>query len=135
MCRKWAEGGHLNPSGVKVTTVEFPHQPAPWPWVNVAGPTMPRFDLRGGPEAVDHVDIMGNEKMLRLLVKAAAGVADEIEETVSSNIAQISEGLAIDANGGVVHLTTAAANKDEIVASDADEEISTTSPPLVKDEF
>ena len=69
--------------------MEFPHQAAPGP----------RFDLRGGPEAVDHLDIMGNERMLRLLVKAAAGKADEIEEVISSEINRIAEGLAIDAEG------------------------------------
>ena len=93
MCRKWSEQGHLNPSGIKFTTVEFPHIPVvPGPF-STGG--MPRFDLRGGPEAVDHLDIMGNEKMLRLLLMAASGKADMVEEKVTSDIAAIANKIKL----------------------------------------
>lgn len=90
MCRKWAERGFVNPSGVHITTVEFPRNSA------VQGL---RFDLRGGPDAVDHLSIMGNEKMLNILATAVAGHAHTIEDAIFSNIGEIAANIKIDANG------------------------------------
>jgi hypothetical protein len=47
-------------------------------------------DLRGGPKAASHIELLGNRELLVDLLYAAAGWHDEIDEDVfTSNIREI----------------------------------------------
>lgn len=89
MCRKWRHNKRLNPAGIKVTTVEFPHTVAQ---------TL-RFDLRGGPQASDHLDIMLNEAMINSMAQASSGAVDEIPNQIVSNIDSIERTIKLPGDG------------------------------------
>uniref|UniRef100_A0A061R4E4 Phospholipid:diacylglycerol acyltransferase n=1 Tax=Tetraselmis sp. GSL018 TaxID=582737 RepID=A0A061R4E4_9CHLO len=88
MCQKWKKGGYLNPSNVQVTTVELPH---------VVDSSL--FDINAASAAADHLGIMNNNKMIHNLLLAVSGHADDIQEVISSPIAEIAKNVEIDARG------------------------------------
>ncbi|KAI0698234.1 LACT-domain-containing protein [Cytidiella melzeri] len=73
MCVEGWKRPRWNPAGMKVVTVELPHEPVP---------TIPR----GGGTTSDHVDILGNTALNELILKVATGAGDEIEDRFVSNI-------------------------------------------------
>lgn len=74
MSFRWKDkDSKFNPANIPVTVVEMVHQPD-------------RLDIRGGAKTGDHVDILGRTELNELLLRVAAGLGDQIEEKVSSNI-------------------------------------------------
>jgi phospholipid:diacylglycerol acyltransferase len=82
MCSKGWKMKRYNPAGVKIKTVELPHEPD-------------RFDIRGGPTTADHVDILGRPDLSELILKVVAGHGDDIAEKYHSNILEIVERVPI----------------------------------------
>ncbi|KAI0030015.1 phospholipid/diacylglycerol acyltransferase [Vararia minispora EC-137] len=73
MCVGGWKHARWNPAGIKITTVELPHQPIP---------TIPR----GGANTSDHVDILGSSGLNEAIVKVVTGVGDEVESHYVSRI-------------------------------------------------
>jgi phospholipid:diacylglycerol acyltransferase len=88
-----------NPAGVRIKTVELPHEPD-------------RFDIRGGPTTgtfltchyagalltgptADHVDILGRPDLNELILRVVAGHGEGIKESVLSRILEYSEKVTI----------------------------------------
>jgi len=82
MCSKGWKLKRFNPAGIKIKTYEMPHQPE-------------GFDIRGGPNTGDHVDILGRQKLNELVLRVAAGDGDSIQENIESDIVNISERVKI----------------------------------------
>ncbi|CAK5281824.1 unnamed protein product [Mycena citricolor] len=85
MCVEGWKRPRWNPAGIKVTTVELPHQPV----LN-----MPR----GGANTSDHVDILGSTGLNEIILKVATGVGHEIEERFVSNIKEYTSRMRWDAD-------------------------------------
>ncbi|KAG2436350.1 hypothetical protein HXX76_006657 [Chlamydomonas incerta] len=76
MCRGgWREQGHLNPAGMKVVTREYKHKAVSM-----------LQDSRGGPAAAAHIDILGNDAVLRDVITVAAGRVEELADSIISDI-------------------------------------------------
>lgn len=86
MCNKGWKMRRYNPANIKVTVVEMPHEPE-------------RFNLRGGPNTADHVDILGRQKLNELILKVAAGKGDEIEDFIVSDIHKYAEKVKVYEEG------------------------------------
>ncbi|ESZ97885.1 Phospholipid:diacylglycerol acyltransferase [Sclerotinia borealis F-4128] len=86
MCNRGWKYHRYNPAGVKIKTYEMPHEPD-------------RFSPRGGPNTGDHVDILGRQSLNDLVLRVAAGRGEEIEEMVSSRIAEYAENVKIGEEG------------------------------------
>ncbi|KAL7276467.1 phospholipid:diacylglycerol acyltransferase [Rhizina undulata] len=82
MCAKGWKMKRYNPAGIEVKIYEMPHDPD-------------RFDIRGGPNTGDHVDILGRQKLNELILRVAAGRGDSIKEHIESRILEFSEKVAI----------------------------------------
>ena len=75
MCKEGWKSNELNPSQIKVTTREYLHSP-----------TSKVRDIRGGPDTGDHVDILGNRKLILDLL------------TIVSDFEQLENSLLADSN-------------------------------------
>lgn len=74
MCHRWKDpGSKFNPAGIPIKVVEMLHQPD-------------RLDIRGGAKTAEHVDILGRTELNELVLRVAAGVGEDIEEKIVSNI-------------------------------------------------
>ena len=73
MCNKGWKMRRYNPSGVKITVVEMPHEPD-------------KFNMRGGPNTADHVDILGRKNLNELVLRVVAGRGEDIADFVVSKI-------------------------------------------------
>ncbi|KAH3686728.1 hypothetical protein WICPIJ_002291 [Wickerhamomyces pijperi] len=73
MCHKWKTSQHLNPGSSEVKIVELKHEPD-------------RFDIRGGAQTAEHVDILGSAKLNELILKVASGRGDLIEEKLDTGL-------------------------------------------------
>lgn len=73
MCNRGWKMKRYNPSNIKITVVEMPHEPE-------------RFNPRGGPNTADHVDILGRQNLNEFILRIAAGRGDTIQDHVVSNI-------------------------------------------------
>ncbi|PSK46574.1 hypothetical protein B9Z65_5542 [Elsinoe australis] len=82
MCNKGWKMKRYNPSGIKVTSYEMPHEPD-------------RFSPRGGPNTGDHVDILGRSSLNDLILKVAGGQGESIPNHVVSNIKEYAEKVKI----------------------------------------
>lgn len=71
MCLEGWRQPRYNPGGVKVMTHEIAHDPQP-------------MDLRGGSTTGDHVDILGSFLVNEIVLKVAAGLGSEVEESFFS---------------------------------------------------
>eukprot|EP00741_Cyanophora_paradoxa_P014681 tig00020816_g14159.t1 len=69
VCRRAWRTPALNPAGIPVTTKEYTD-----------------LDVRSGPLAAAHVDILGNRELLRDVLLVAAGRGEEVQERVASDI-------------------------------------------------
>lgn len=77
MCHKWKEeGSAYNPGGSRVTVVELEHKPDV-------------FDIRGGAQTAEHVDILGSARLNELVLKVAAGRGDEIGDAYITRLRDI----------------------------------------------
>ncbi|KAG1721421.1 Lecithin:cholesterol acyltransferase-domain-containing protein [Suillus lakei] len=83
MCVEGWKRPRWNPGGIKVTTVELPHQPAP----NIP---------RGGANTSDHVDILGSTGLNELILKVATGAGHEVEDRFVSRIREFSRRVRWD---------------------------------------
>lgn len=71
---RWKDrNSKFNPGGSKVKVVEMLHKPDV-------------FDLRGGTQTADHVDILGRTELNELVLRIVSGNGSDIEEVVHSNI-------------------------------------------------
>ena len=75
VCREWRVNRALNPANVSVVTREYAHRPLP---LSVGG-------FQGKSEG-DHVNIMGNEDMIRDLLTIVAGRAHAVPPRVVSDV-------------------------------------------------
>jgi len=82
MCNSGWKMHRYNPSGVKITVYEMPHEPD-------------RFSPRGGPNTGDHVDILGRQSLNDMILRVAAGRGDTIEENIVSDIRLYAERVKI----------------------------------------
>ncbi|OUM67458.1 hypothetical protein PIROE2DRAFT_40017 [Piromyces sp. E2] len=76
MCEGGWKMKRYNPSNIKVTTREYPHNPYLM-WV------------RGGPETADHVDILGNHDLLKDILFIVSGNEHLVEQRIQSDLPQI----------------------------------------------
>lgn len=76
MCSHLWRDNRWNPSGSKVVTVELENR------IDENG----KLHFRGGGKSNDHVDIMGNEEMIEMISKIAAGSGEEVQDRFISNI-------------------------------------------------
>ncbi|KAF7980834.1 hypothetical protein HWV62_36468 [Athelia sp. TMB] len=83
MCVEGWKRPRWNPAGIPVTTIELPHRPVP---------NMPR----GGANTSDHVDILGSTALSEIILKVAAGVGDEIEDSFVSDIREYAKKVKWD---------------------------------------
>lgn len=81
----WKGKTKWNPSGLKSVVREYPLD------VNT-----PVYEIRGGINAADHVDIMGNYNMMESILRIAGGQA--IEENIESQVDDIVEEIMIQLN-------------------------------------
>jgi phospholipid:diacylglycerol acyltransferase len=72
-CRNWRADKSLNPANASVVIREYPHVALP---LSVAG-------LQGKSEG-DHVNIMGNERMIADIIAVVAGAHGSVRDSVSS---------------------------------------------------
>lgn len=76
ICHKWAQGiSPYNPAGANVTIVEMKHRPD-------------KFDIRGGPNSAEHVDILGSAELNEYILRVATGNGDTIKSRIFSNLTQ-----------------------------------------------
>ncbi|KAK6542631.1 hypothetical protein TWF694_006574 [Orbilia ellipsospora] len=73
MCSKGWKMKRFNPANIPVRTFEMLHEPQ-------------SFDMRGGPNTADHVDILGRQQLNELILRVAAGKGDSIPEKKISDI-------------------------------------------------
>lgn len=81
-----AEGWHrklYNPAGMRVVTHELKHDPKPG-------------DMRGAGHSADHVDILGNEHLSRMILRIAAGEGQSVEDNYVSSIREIAKKIKWD---------------------------------------
>ncbi|KAG1781897.1 Lecithin:cholesterol acyltransferase-domain-containing protein [Suillus placidus] len=83
MCVEGWKRSRWNPGGIKVTTVELPHQPAP----NIP---------RGGANTSDHVDILGSTGLNEIILKVATGAGHEVEDRFVSRIREFARRVRWD---------------------------------------
>lgn len=80
MCVEGWKTKKLNPSGSPVVTREYPHQQE----FTVEDP------MRGGPLSADHVDILGNHKMMYDFLKIATDFhSEELKDQIHSDITNL----------------------------------------------
>ncbi|KAH9996664.1 Lecithin:cholesterol acyltransferase-domain-containing protein [Russula compacta] len=83
MCAEGWKWKRWNPAGIKVTTVELPHQPEI---------TLPR----GGANTSDHVDVLGSNALNEIILKVATGAGDEIRDNYVSRIREYARRIRWD---------------------------------------
>ncbi|KAI0820956.1 LACT-domain-containing protein [Irpex lacteus] len=83
MCVEGWKRRRWNPAGMKVVTVELPHEPVA---------TIPR----GGGTTGDHVDVLGNTALNELILKVATGAGDELEDSFVSHIREYAKRVQWD---------------------------------------
>ncbi|GJE91506.1 LACT-domain-containing protein [Phanerochaete sordida] len=83
MCVEGWKRKRWNPAGMKVVTVELPHEPVP---------TIPR----GGGSSADHVDILGNTRLNEIILKVATGAEHEVQDNFVSNIREYAKRVRWD---------------------------------------
>jgi len=83
MCVEGWKRKRWNPAGIKVITVELPHQPEA---------TLPR----GGANTSDHVDVLGSNALNEIILKVATGAGDEIHDNYVSRIREYAKRIRWD---------------------------------------
>lgn len=75
MCHKWKTSQALNPGNAQVKIVELKHEPD-------------RFDIRGGAQTAEHVDVLGSAKLNELILKVVSGRDELVEERIETGLEQ-----------------------------------------------
>ncbi|KAI0674898.1 LACT-domain-containing protein [Trametes maxima] len=83
MCVEGWRRPRWNPAGIKVTTVELPHNPVA---------TIPR----GGGTTSDHVDVLGSLALNEIILKVATGAGDEVRDSFVSDIREYAKRIKWD---------------------------------------
>ncbi|KAH9940368.1 phospholipid:diacylglycerol acyltransferase [Epithele typhae] len=83
MCVEGWKRERWNPAGIRVTTVELPHNPVS---------TVPR----GGGLSGEHVDVLGNTALNEIILKVATGAADDVQDHFVSNIREYAKRVRWD---------------------------------------
>ncbi|KAI0644719.1 LACT-domain-containing protein [Trametes meyenii] len=83
MCVEGWRRPRWNPAGIKVTTVELPHNPVA---------TIPR----GGGTTSDHVDVLGSVALNEIILKVATGAGDEVRDSFVSDIREYAKRIKWD---------------------------------------
>ncbi|KAI0061165.1 phospholipid:diacylglycerol acyltransferase [Artomyces pyxidatus] len=83
MCAEGWKRKRWNPAGIRIVTVELPHQPVA---------TMPR----GGANTSDHVDILGSTGLNEIILKVATGVGHEVQDNYVSRIREYAKRIRWD---------------------------------------
>ncbi|EIW62959.1 LACT-domain-containing protein [Trametes versicolor FP-101664 SS1] len=83
MCVEGWKRERWNPAGIKVVTVELPHNPVA---------TIPR----GGGTTSDHVDVLGSTALNEIILKVATGAGDEVRDSYVSNIREYARRIKWD---------------------------------------
>ncbi|KAI0745619.1 phospholipid:diacylglycerol acyltransferase [Earliella scabrosa] len=83
MCVEGWKRERWNPAGIRVTTVELPHNPVA---------TIPR----GGGTTSDHVDVLGSTGLNEIILKVATGAGDEVQDSFVSNIREYAKRVKWD---------------------------------------
>ncbi|KAI8992928.1 LACT-domain-containing protein [Trametes punicea] len=83
MCVEGWKRPRWNPAGIKVVTVELPHNPVA---------TIPR----GGGTTSDHVDILGSLALNEVILKVATGAGEEVQDSFVSNIREYAKRIKWD---------------------------------------
>ncbi|KAJ2160755.1 phospholipid:diacylglycerol acyltransferase [Coemansia sp. RSA 552] len=84
MCASGWRKPLFNPHGVRVVTREFRHSP------------LAAFkDIRGGAEAADHINILGNRDATADMLRVVAGKGHTLKDRFSSNIREYAERIHI----------------------------------------
>ena len=78
----WRNITRYNPSKIKITTYEMPHEPD-------------RFSPRGGPNTGDHVDILGRSSLNDLILRIAGGKGGAIEDNWKSEIWDVARRVGV----------------------------------------
>ena len=86
MCARGWNVTRFNPARIPITIYEMPHEPT-------------TFDIRGGPNTGDHVDILGRQRLNELILRVAAGHGGDIQENVVSRIREISARVKVYEEG------------------------------------
>ncbi|KAJ6260680.1 hypothetical protein Dda_4907 [Drechslerella dactyloides] len=73
MCSKGWRMKRFNPARIPLKTFEMLHEPL-------------SFDMRGGPNTADHVDILGRQQLNELILRVAAGKGQDIPDKKISDI-------------------------------------------------
>lgn len=82
MCRKGWKNPALNPSKVPVIIREIQHE--------IPSGTVERLaSLRGNGVSADHVDILGNQKLIEDILRVVSGNDDAVEDRIFSRIQDI----------------------------------------------
>ncbi|KAK9822390.1 hypothetical protein WJX81_007759 [Elliptochloris bilobata] len=97
--RHWREP-RLNPSGMRVVTREFPHEPFQNLIELRGGPkSADHVDILGnaggGPKSADHVDILGNAGVLEDIGLIAAGHGAELQDRFASRVRDIAAAINV----------------------------------------
>ncbi|KAI0960724.1 hypothetical protein AcV7_000028 [Taiwanofungus camphoratus] len=83
MCVEGWKRKRWNPAGMRVTTVELPHNPVP---------TIPR----GGGTTSDHVDILGSTALNEIILRVATGAGDQVQDSFVSRIREYTQRIQWD---------------------------------------
>ncbi|KAI0941777.1 hypothetical protein AcW1_003574 [Taiwanofungus camphoratus] len=83
MCVEGWKRKRWNPAGMRVTTVELPHNPVP---------TIPR----GGGTTSDHVDILGSTALNEIILRVATGAGDQVQDSFVSRIREYTRRIQWD---------------------------------------
>ncbi|KAH9895210.1 phospholipid:diacylglycerol acyltransferase [Cubamyces lactineus] len=83
MCVEGWKRPRWNPAGIKVVTVELPHNPVA---------TIPR----GGGTTSDHVDVLGSLALNEIILKVATGAGEEVRDSFVSNIREYAKRIKWD---------------------------------------
>ncbi|KAH9859006.1 LACT-domain-containing protein [Lenzites betulinus] len=83
MCVEGWKRERWNPAGIKVVTVELPHNPVA---------TIPR----GGGTTSDHVDVLGSLALNEIILKVATGAGDEVQDAFVSDIREYARRIKWD---------------------------------------
>ncbi|EJD47048.1 LACT-domain-containing protein [Auricularia subglabra TFB-10046 SS5] len=82
MCAEGWRRPRWNPGGIKVVTYELAHQP--------------NYNLRGGAQTADHVDVLGSTPLNELILKVASGHGEKIQERYVSRVREYAKRVAWD---------------------------------------
>ncbi|KAH7102236.1 LACT-domain-containing protein [Auriculariales sp. MPI-PUGE-AT-0066] len=83
MCADGWRRPRWNPAGIKVTTYELQHNP--------------NYNIRGGAQTGDHVDVLGSNMLNEVILKVVSGHGHEIKERFVSKIREYTKRIRWDA--------------------------------------